>query len=54
VTPTFVLFEMQGQQVASWSDEETARAATIFNGEPLGDNPPLICARHLTAELAAS
>lgn len=31
-----------------------ARAATIFNGEPLGDNPPLICARHLTAELAAS
>jgi hypothetical protein len=32
----------------------TARAATIFNGEPLGDDPPLICARHLTTELAAS
>lgn len=31
-----------------------ARAATIFNGEPLGDEPPLICARHLTAEPVAS
>jgi biotin carboxylase len=31
-----------------------ARAATILNGAPLGDDPPLICARHLTAELAAS
>lgn len=31
-----------------------ARAATIFNGAPLGDQPPLICARHLEAEPAAS
>lgn len=31
-----------------------ARAATVFNGVPLGGEPPLICARYLTAELAAS
>ncbi len=32
----------------------SARAATVFNGAPRGDDPPLICARHLQAELAAS
>ena len=31
-----------------------ARAATIFNGVPVGDVPPLIPARHLGAELAVS
>jgi biotin carboxylase len=31
-----------------------ARAATILNGAPLGDEPPLVCARHLTAEPVAS
>jgi biotin carboxylase len=29
-----------------------ARAATIFNGVPLGDDPPLICPRHLGAHVA--
>lgn len=32
----------------------SARAETIFNGAPVGDDPPPICPRHLTAEPAAS
>jgi hypothetical protein len=32
----------------------TARAETVFNGAPVGDQPPLICPRHLPAGLAVS
>jgi hypothetical protein len=32
----------------------SARAETVFNGAPMGDDPPLICPRHLTADLAVS
>jgi hypothetical protein len=32
----------------------SARAETIFNGAPMGDDPPLIHPRHLPAELVVS
>jgi biotin carboxylase len=31
-----------------------ARAATVLNGTPLGDGPPLICPRYVEADVAAS
>lgn len=48
-------FAVSGASAAQAHDKAlAARAATVFNGAPLGDSPPLIPARHLGAELAVS
>ncbi|MGH3375720.1 MAG: ATP-grasp domain-containing protein [Actinoallomurus sp.] len=48
-------FAVTGESAAeAHQNALSARAATVFNGAPLGDGPPLICARHLTAELTGS
>ena len=48
-------FAVSGASPAQAHDKAlAARAATVFNGAPLGDGPPLIRARHLGAELAIS
>jgi biotin carboxylase len=49
---TVAWFAVSGSSVADAHRAAlAARAATIFNGAPIGDQPPLIPVRHLEAEL---